>query len=62
MSQGMNIKQEADYVVIRSPGAEIRSKYLSTPVICNICKNKRKWKIRCEFCGHMLKVEDNGNE
>ena len=58
-TSNLNMKQGVGYAVIKSPAANVRDQYLNLPVICEKCKNMRRWKIRCEYCGFMLRIEEN---
>lgn len=38
-----------------------RNEYLKTAVICEKCGNKRKWLVRCEYCGSFIQLKENPN-
>lgn len=53
-----NFSQTVKVEVIR---ASPKNEYLEKPVICENCGNKRKWLVRCEYCGCFISIKETPN-
>lgn len=56
-----NFNQAVHVEVVKNKTHNPRSDYLKEPVLCENCGNKRRWLIRCEYCGVFTKIKEKSN-